>query len=376
MSSLRCDSCSGRFFLDLPAGHGLLYPYLLDAASGEVAPAAGREGSWFAEQLQRAYDERSGQDISISVEERRPVRRPVLVNCMDSYYGHALLKLLNVEHHLERGDDVIAMVPNWLRWMVPADVAAVWTLDVALPHAWRWFESVDNQLHELVGSYEAVTLCAALPHPHPRDVDVSLFTGVAPAALLADRADPVVTIVLRRDRRWGPSDRGQLRRVARLGRLLRARLPTVDLAVVGVGEAGAGPSGIADLRESSPDVEAERAWCRRYAASDVVIGVHGSNMLLPSAHARVTVELLPDDRLGNLGQDLLVPESDPRLALVRARFLPIDATPAQVALVVVSAIEDLGSLVETNGALFADHAGIERLVDAGGAGTPLPQGRA
>lgn len=45
------------------------------------------------------------------------------------------------------------------------------------------------------------------------------------------------------------------------------------------------------------------------------MGVHGSNMLLPSAHARATLVLMPRKRWGNFIQDILFQEPNPRLAL-------------------------------------------------------------
>jgi hypothetical protein len=55
--------------------------------------------------------------------------------------------------------------------------------------------------------------------------------------------------------------------------------------------------------------------------ADLAIGVHGSNMLLPSALARATVELIPAARWGNILQASLVREADPLEALYDHRFL-------------------------------------------------------
>ena len=65
--------------------------------------------------------------------------------------------------------------------------------------------------------------------------------------------------------------------------------------------------------------------CQVYAESRLVIGVHGSNMLLPSGHAGMTLDLMPDDRWGNFGQDISDQEEDVRLSSFRYRFLPISS---------------------------------------------------
>jgi hypothetical protein len=42
------------------------------------------------------------------------------------------------------------------------------------------------------------------------------------------------------------------------------------------------------------------------------MGIHGSNMLLPSAHAAGCVEVFPSDRFGNLAEDLSIRYNDRR----------------------------------------------------------------
>jgi hypothetical protein len=83
------------------------------------------------------------------------------------------------------------------------------------------------------------------------------------------------------------------------------------------------------------DVEVERSWCRAYAKSQVVVGVHGSNMLLPTALAAGCVEILPHDRLGNIVQDISVRYAD-RMQLFLYRFVDEFASPSVVARHVVA----------------------------------------
>jgi hypothetical protein len=98
-----------------------------------------------------------------------------------------------------------------------------------------------------------------------------------------------------------------------------------DIAVAGIGTTGRFPPWIKDLRTGGNVTEnIERTWCQRYAASHAVIGIHGSNMLLPSALAGMTFDLMPADRWGNLMQDILPVESDGRMACLRYSLLPLD----------------------------------------------------
>jgi len=112
---------------------------------------------------------------------------------------------------------------------------------------------------------------------------------------------------------------------------LRGEFPLLDFAVAGIGKASGLPDWISDLRLTKLDVKAERAWCERYAESHLVIGVHGSNMLLPSAHAGGVIELISEERWGNFLQDILFRRSDSREMFFRYRFAPHSTTPEDLA---------------------------------------------
>ena len=112
---------------------------------------------------------------------------------------------------------------------------------------------------------------------------------------------------------------------------LRQEWPTIDFAVAGIGEPGDLPAGIRDMRRVELNAQVEREWCERYAASHIVVGVHGSNMLLPSAHAGGCVELLGNERWGNFLQDILFRPADSREMFFRYRFVPEATTPETLA---------------------------------------------
>jgi hypothetical protein len=113
---------------------------------------------------------------------------------------------------------------------------------------------------------------------------------------------------------------------------------------------------ITDLRRTVLDESTERAWCERYACSHIVIGVHGSSMLLPSAHAGAVVELIPPDRWRNLLQDLLFRPDDLGETIFRCRILPIATCVRDVALTVISLLRDHHLLLVNMRREFCDHA--------------------
>ena len=361
LADLRCARCRREFYGDLAAGQALYTPMLLEKATGAVYDPHGVE--WFAEWLRASYALRSDAPVPFDVHEHVPVtRRVVLLNCLDTLYGHSLLKLLNAQRYLDcRTDvDLIVIVPSFLAWMVPDGVAQVWTVGLPLRRGTEWNEWLAREIRRRVEAFESASLSHALSHPRPDDYRIERFTRVEPFPL--DEWDarlkrPTVTFIWRDDRPWRapngdapPSRRerlGQLirrpsdssgahssgaqgRLVSVLAEALRRDWPALDFAVAGLSETGSNdglPAWVEDLRRPATDEDGERRWCERYAASHVVVGVHGSNMLLPTAHAGGLVELIGPERWGNFTQDILFREADDcRETLFRYRFLP-DTTP-------------------------------------------------
>jgi hypothetical protein len=369
LADLECRTCHRRYYGDLPTGHGVLYPMLLDRASGQVHDQYGV--TWFADALRQSYQLRTEEPLPMAVREYRALRAPLLLNCLDVLYGHALLKLLNAQYYLDHTPehDLIVLVPSYLEWLVPDGVAAVWSVDLPLRRGSVWSDWLAAEVHRRLQSFDRVWLSLALPHPHPRDFAVDRFTRVAPFAFeewpnLTDR--PTVTVIWRPDRRWESANvlpgllaavgrRGQARRITALANSLGEAFPKLDIAVVGIGAPGGLPASIADLRTDRVDERTERAWCERYAASHVVIGVHGSSMLLPSALAGAVVELVPPKRWGNVIQDLLPSSADVREALMRHRLVPLDTDPQEIARIVRSLIEDAPAMAERFLKPWCDH---------------------
>jgi hypothetical protein len=364
LADLRCSVCHREFYGDLTAGQALYTPMLLEKKSGVVHDQHGV--AWFADWLRDSYAERTAQPVSFTVEERLPITRPVvLLNCLDTLYGHSLLKLLNAEYYLAREVDLVLMVPSFLAWMVPDGVAQVWVVGLPLKRGTEWNDWLAHEIHRRVADFKAVSLSLALSHPHQRDFNIENFTRVKPFPVeqWEERLKrPTVTFIWRDDRTWQVrKDNGvseNLRRLAArpsnspsvqrklvidLAEELRREWPDLDFAIAGLSELEDHelPKWIEDLRFPTMNDDLERRCCERYAASHVVIGAHGSNMLLPSAHAGSVVELIGPARGGNFLQDILIHDADDsRDALFRYRFLPDSSSPETVAQIVTSILKN------------------------------------
>lgn len=389
LADLRCQQCNLAFYGDLPSGHGLYYPMLLEQGTGFVHDKYGVK--WFANWLRDSYANRLYAPVEFIVETLRPIKKqPILLNCLDTLYGHCLLKILNAQYYLDhRPDfDLIVMIPFFLRWMVPEGVAAIWKVDLPLKQGTVWNDWLAGEIKRRSEPFEMLELSVAFSHPHPQDYDIERFTKISPfptdkwSELLRR---PTITFIWREDRLWQymgnhrqrqrtglvqrlkksiglvPDPLGvQKEWVEMLAQALRNVFPKIDFAVAGLGRPGGLPSWIADLRTAKIDDHIEIAWCERYAQSHLVIGVHGSNMLLPSAHTGAVIELMPLERWGNTLQDILFPHIDCRETMFRYRIVPASIRPSELATLSISLLRDYEYMMLNMEPTFCSH-GNERV---------------
>jgi hypothetical protein len=295
----------------------------------------------------------------------------VLVNCIDPVFGHCLLKLLSSLPLLKQPEtDVIVAVQKQFGWLVPAEVHTVVEVDDSpgdpLADARAWIDGLDTTLKELLGRYEHVRI-APIPSQPRVDLDdlARAAPGFTPEAFWQHNGGaPQVTFVLREDplRLWAgrgvlPGGRSLLpqalrerlarrtqnRRYARVVHLVGAAIPDVHFVAVGLGRHGRLPAAVRDLRVATTSPRDHLTWCSEFARSRLVIGVHGSNMMLPSALAGAVIDLIPHTKLPNIAQDLIIAGPDqtqPKLTLFRYRILPAETSAITVSETAVSILSD------------------------------------
>jgi hypothetical protein len=350
-----CDACGLEFLQDIQVGFAVQHPVALRKSDGRLYNIS-NAGNWLVDPLLRSYSSPATRQPSIERVVHRTTRRIVILNCLDFLYGHVLLKLFNARHYLDEHKDrgLVLILPRMFAWLVPEGTAEVWLVDQRLGDAHGWYAGIDAFVQERLKEYEEVHMARGYAHPDQSRIDIGRFTGIRPfdPEEFDDRPRHI-TFIARRDRLWlggrgqslmhrfllryklagrhgGWLVRGQAARIRETMRIIRRSFPDVRFSVVGLDSAG-GFEGLAnDLRAERMDVEREKLWCRAYAESQVVVGVHGSNMLLPTAFAAGAVEILPRDRHGNIVQDIFVRYTD-RMQLFFYRFVREHATPQEVA---------------------------------------------
>lgn len=96
----------------------------------------------------------------------------VILNCIDQLYGHALLKLLNAERHLERHKNygVVVLIQDFLRWLVPDGVAEIWTVKLPLSRAQHFYPTLHERIEQECRRFSTVSVSKTFSHPQIKDI--------------------------------------------------------------------------------------------------------------------------------------------------------------------------------------------------------------
>ncbi len=362
LADCTCNNCKLQFFSDFPVGHALFYRVSFNKNNLKIY--SNENIDWFSKSLINSYVEKNNTPVIIQKKIYNKKDKVVLLNCIDYLYGHVLLKLFNAQEYLERYDDrgVIVLIPKQFEWLVPEGVSEVWTVDIKLKQARDWFVSVDKFIKNELKNFSTVYLSIAFSHPEFGKINIEKFTGTKPFDIrnFAKRT-PTFTFIYREDRLWTsgrftsfigeainqkPSLKlfkrflvlRQNTKIVKTFRALKKILPNSVFNVVGLGTTGNYPVFINDLRTNNTDTDTEKNWCKVYSESHIVIGVHGSNMILPTALSAGFIEILPSSRENNFLQDIAKSFKD-RMDVFLGRFSIEQVSPTELAAKAASIIK-------------------------------------
>ncbi len=127
----------------------------------------------------------------------------------------------------------------------------------------------------------------------------------------------------------------QNRKVSKTFKKIKNEIPSANFYIIGIGKTGTLPSFINDIREEKLTNEVEVKWCKVYSDSHIVVGVHGSNMILPTALSAGFIEILPQNRYGNIMQDIAAYYDLPIFPYL-CRFVDEYIGPCKIAEIAVS----------------------------------------
>jgi hypothetical protein len=363
LAECKCRHCKLEFYQTVPISHCINDTVSIRKSDDRIYTDIDPD-FWIADVISKARKGRRTEDVVVRKIVNEHKKEVVVLNTLDYLYGHVLLKLFNYQHHIHSGKGLVVIVPKALEWLVPAEASEVWVVDLPLRELAYEHPSLTNWVKSELKRFDRVWLSMAYSHPDFTRVDVKSMTGIAPFNLDYHTSEiPTVTFVLREDRWWLKSPVSywiyrlgrrfkmirefcyeivtsqQERLVIQTMKKIKKQFPDARLFVTGLGKNKGFGRLAMDSRSLSIDEDKELEWCRIYAHSHVVVGFHGSNMLLPTAFAAGCIEVLPEDRYGNFLQDIAVRYSDRRQSFFY-RFVDQYAKPSAVAAKAVSMIRD------------------------------------
>jgi len=359
-----CRECGFTFYQTLPVGHNVDFPISI-GKDNDVIYKSVKCPQWLSLPVATAYRERRTIGVAIERIIYKKSDKVIILNTLDSLYGHVLLKLYNAFSHLDHQPDfgLVLIIPKMFKWLIPRGCAEVWVVDLNLRDLKYNYEAIHGFVSKRFNDFGEIYLSKAYSHPNVKANDIERLTRVRPFDLtkFMERR-PIITFVLREERWWFKNKfdywfyrlcrrlnilawgshvlvERQNRLVKKTMKLIRKKVPRTKFFVVGIGDPD-GFNGIGeDQRCREVNAAIERNWCRIYARSHVIIGIHGSNMLLPTALAAGCVEILPEDRYGNMIQDISVRYND-RKQLFFYRFADQFASADNVANKAVAILSD------------------------------------
>jgi hypothetical protein len=362
MADCTCNKCNLGFYQIFPIGHNVEDQLSIRKINKKFYRSSGTE-SWLFDSLVKAHEGIRKEDVKIEKIVFKDYEDVVILNTLDYLYGHVLLKLYNSLHHLDHQKNIglILIIPKMFEWLIPIGCAEAWVVDLKLSELAYNYESIQKFVSQQFNRFNAIYLSRAYSHPDFTTIDITRLTGIRPFDLAAFKErKPTITFILREDRWWFTSIADywfyricrKLKVLSWGGRILTLRqnrlikrtikdiikkLSQADFYIAGLGSTGDFSGYAVDERETKIDTCVETAWCEIYAKSHVVVGVHGSNMLLPTAFAAGCVEILPQERYGNMVQDISVRYND-RRQLFFYRFADQYSSARSVAAKVVAMV--------------------------------------
>lgn len=356
-----CAGCGALFYRTLPAGHDMLFPATFGAngTHPQCDPAA---HGWLITPLLRSLfkDDKMEAPLEITIHEHHD--DAIILNCLDNRFGHAFAKLCNASILKARypSRSIIAFIPYALRWLVPDGMAEVWTFDAPIRHMGRHITNLDAAVKQHMNAFRNVWLSRAYTHLAPDKIDLRKMLRTDPFDLSQFATlRPTITFVLREDRFWQSSPLEfflfkvavkfnlpktffvwrQNYLVNKTARNIRKRIMSATFYAVGIGTHGRLASFISDHRNDRMNTNDEHAWCRLYATSHAIVGIHGSSMLIPTALGAGFVEILPRFKIRHLSEDISLNYSS-RYMLFLGRHVDQFATTHLVSRHIVSMIRD------------------------------------
>ncbi|WP_028669124.1 hypothetical protein [Runella zeae] len=348
---ITCKNCNKNFLQNIPTGQSLLETRIVEKDTKSVYKLDWQpsKDAWLNKPLSSILTPVK-DDISLNIQVNTHNKKIIILNCLEFVYGHAVLVLFNLQRIIKLNSNstlgIVVIIQPMFKWMLPQEgIAEIWTVNASFKQMTYYNEYLNMAIHKELQRFEQVFLSHGHLIPTNTPINIQEFTKIPPFNFDIPPTRPRITFIWRQDpgRLW-IRNIYILKGFEKLG-LKKILLPFHYLRIVtlffflkkefgnrfiytvaGFGKWMLFPKFITDARTNDFNDDTERFLCQIYSESELIIGVHGSSMILPSAHAGMCISLMPSKRWGNFAEDILFSpsETDVRLAAFQKRIIPIN----------------------------------------------------
>lgn len=348
---------STSFYHTLPIEHTDMFPVEV-SCNGSHPTYSEVSKIWLAEPLIHALTSDHEEEVNVTVERKKEHDKIIILNCLDSCYGHALDKLFNIQRHLDHHAHLglVVIIQSSMRNLVPEGVSEIWELDTPFKTFEHRIKGFDQLVKTRVLESKEAYLSRADMNLDYSLLRIPLFVKHNPLRFDKLYEYPArITFILREDRFWLTNKvnhflylvarkLGQLslikfyfiilqnRNFRKLAKLLVKQYPDLQITAIGIGSPGGMNRYVQDLREPYQEYRMhEDERYRLYSESHLIFGVHGSHMILPSALAGAFISLHQDFKIPHFSEDFIPRHSNPQRQAFLGRFLSDRNSPKAIA---------------------------------------------
>jgi hypothetical protein len=362
LADIPCSCCDVEYYHTVPLAHDAIFPVAFTKDFTKVSYDL-KAKDWQALPLIVSMKEEGGLVFEVKIEVKQAAHKMVLVNCLDVCYGHVFQKVLCADwlmkHHPDMG--IILLIPEDFEWMVPLDgIAEVWCINVKIKDLNKRLDGFDQKIKQGLARFSEVFIANPPVWPDASQVDYANFLKHERFDVQQFCTRPIrISLVWREDRFWHSTRWEELlyltsmkfgfstaikwwyvwRQMIQFKQLTKSifkSFPKAKVAMVGLGKAGYVGLHIEDLRlQGTHTLGEETRWFPTLASSQMVVGVLGSSMLIPTSLSASVVSIVPKYMLTHAGEDIALPYQDRKLTFF-ARFVVGNPSVADVALQVKS----------------------------------------
>ena len=356
LGNYTCDVCHLAYYAGLPSGHMTHFPVSF-TSDGRYQFFDPVHAAWLANPLIDSMRAKQGIAGVFQIYNEIIAEELLLINCLDSCFGHVFTKVWNVYTEIERHPHraLAVLIPEQCKWLLPNSGVEIWSVDLPLKQFSDRLVGLDTWVRNQFRRFKKVLLHPSYIHLDHQQMDFEKILGVKPFDLEKfDQAVPQITFIWREDRFWLAnrflnglymfSKKFKLEKIfkplflwrqktliERLFKIVKNKLSKVNFTVTGLGKTITFQGHIKDERVTSINFEVEKGWNTIFSQSQVVIAVHGSHMLIPSALAAGFVEILPKHKMDHITEDICRIQPG-RLSHFLGRIVDENSSPALVAL--------------------------------------------